>query len=110
MPLRYRSGGVSLGVSTLVVWHEFEDYKVEFAQGAMVESATVKHANGRILAKLTFVDLKNQRARFRETHYATGGTVEFECLKYFPSQRYRNLPSKRRNPNKKVRSAQNTFL
>lgn len=84
MPLRYRSGGIPLGgIGVLVLWHEFDDYKIEFKQGAMVESATAKDASGHLLAKLRFADLKGQRARFHETHYARDGSVEFECLSTF---------------------------
>jgi hypothetical protein len=71
------------GIVPLVIWYEFEDYKIEFEQGAGVESATAKDTSGHLLAELKFVDFNGQSARFRETHYASDGSVEFECLSTF---------------------------
>ena len=84
MPLQYRSGSIPVPPSSgVVLWYRFDDYRIEFKYGALVESAAAKDASGHLLAKLKFVDLKGQRARFRETHYASDGSVEFECLSTF---------------------------
>ena len=87
MPLRFTSGGIPVPPSiTIVLWYQFEDFKVEFEQGAMVEAARATDSAGRLLAELKFIDVKNPRARFREIHYGRDGGVAFECISTFLAQ------------------------